>query len=617
MKRNLLSLALLSIMATGITAEASEVSFTYADGALAGWGKGKKETIDVAMCINEPSLAGMKLTGFKAYINTSEGIIDPSLWLSSNLTLENKENVPDIASFDVTPSNARVGEYDLSELSIVLPEPYLITNAPLYLGYTITVDDNTTEAQKNPIVISNGVNPNGFFLHMQKSVLKWMEYSQNVGGVAYIVATIEGDFPNNSLGFKSYNPIYTQDGEPFEAAFTVSNIGVNAVKSLKYSYSFDDEATVIEESIDLVSPVEPSLTGSSLLSLPFEGVSGLGNHELNVTITEVNGVKNESNSAEISCVVDVLPFVPVHRPLVEEYTGLWCGWCPRGFIAMEMLAEDYGDNQVSICYHNSSNGGSNDPMQVTSVYPMNVTGFPSASVDRQAIIDPYYGSSNDVEYGIAVDVEKAMDQIAIADINVTAELADGIVSVNSSTSFIYDYETANYQVGYILVCNGLTDPSWLQTNYYSGQGASYIGSPLEVLTTWPSAVPGLIYNDVAVDVSGMNGVAGSLPQEINAVEAYNHTYSFNIEGNELVQNPDNLVVTAFIVDKSNGRIVNANKCKISGSSKVSNLDNEKVVASDYFDLNGKKIANPANGIFVKVDRLSDGSVKTSKVMLTK
>lgn len=38
-------------------------------------------------------------------------------------------------------------------------------------------------------------------------------------------------------------------------------------------------------------------------------------------------------------------------------------------------------------------------------------------------------------------------------------------------------------------------------------------------------------------------------------------------------------------------------------------------SSDYFDLSGRKIQNPDKGIFIRTDKLSDGTVRTTKVVL--
>ena len=105
---------------------------------------------------------------------------------------------------------------------------------------------------------------------------------------------------------------------------------------------------------------------------------------------------------------------PVHRPLIEEYTGTWCGWCIRGFVGMELMRETFGDDFIGIAYHNG------DAMQITTNYPNNVTGFPSAFLERNYSIDPLYGFGN-VSGGIINDMQQMAAIEVIAGIDVTAK----------------------------------------------------------------------------------------------------------------------------------------------------------------------------------------------------
>lgn len=610
MKKSLLATLLMSSMAFGAFAEVATVDYTYADGKPLAYGKGKKETIDVAMCINNPGMAGMKVKGVRAYINTVNGLSETSIWLSKALTLESKVNVPDIASYDVTPQSATLDQYQIGMLAAQLDEPYVLTEEPVYIGYSMTVDDISTDAMKYPIVITGNINTDGFWLHMSKSVLKWTEYSEKGGGVAYIVVEIEGDFPAYSVSPVSVKEIYAAENEPFMVEVSVSNIGANPVNEISYSYTVDGAGENVGL-IQLEAPIQPSLTAVVPVEFTFEGISGIGTHEVSLTLGTVDNQINSSANKTLSFPVNVIPFVPKHRPLVEEFTGLWCGWCTRGYLAMEeFIPEAYGDdNWVGICWHNG------DAMTVTNSYPMNVSGFPSASVDRIAVIDPFYGSYND-EFGISIDIDNAISTIAIADIDLTASLEDGVITVNSSTRFIQDVENANYQVGYIITANGLSDDTWGQSNYYPSYSSSYRGSMLEELCSWPSTVYGLEFNYVAITTDGMRGVANSLPTAIKVNEPYAHEYTFNVANNKYVSMTDDIVANAFIVNKANGRIVNANKVKITDVAGVNNIaDDATVLSTSYVDLTGRKIAEPSNGIYIMVQKMSDGTVRTSKVMV--
>lgn len=624
MTKKLLFPVIAAIISTTGFAEKATMDFSYADGdGLAAFGRGKTENIDVAMCLDNPSLIGMKITKIQAYINTTEEISNTSLWLTSELALkeivvDNKTqrvNDPNIATYDVTPEATVYAGYDMGLLQIELEEPYIITDEPIYIGYSLTVDKVIGDGQKYPIVLSTPTNPNGLFLHMSKSVLKWAEYSDKAGGVALINLFIEGDFPDYSLSINGWNKIYAEDNKDFDVVFNVMNIGSNTINNVKYAYSYDGKETATEAFYELPVPMEPSLIDVYTLMLPFSGISGIGSHSLDVAIIEVNGKPNESINTEAQCTVNVIPFKPVKRPLVEEYTGLWCGWCPRGFYAMEKIAEDYGDEQVTICYHNG------DAMTVTNVYPISVPGYPSASIDRGSAIDPWYGSFNNLDFGIGVNLDDALSEFAVASIDVTGTYENKVINATASVKFVQDMESSNYQVGFVLVENGMSNPHWYQVNYfgYPQYINEYKGTMLEELTTWSPTAYGLIFNDVAVDVTAMRGIVGSLPSQIKVNEEYEVNFSFDISRNSVIQNKNNLVITAFVIDRSTGHVVNANKIKateLSGIEEISATD-AIIISRKYYDLNGRIVENPSKGLFIVSDKLSDGSTKTSKVMINR
>lgn len=608
MKGSILNLtALIGIFSIlGFQASATTMDYTYADSRISQYGKNKKEIIDVAICISEPSLAGKKLTAIKAYINTTEDISDVSIWLSKNLNLKSNVNQPDLASFSVTPEKVSINGIQAGELSITLENPYFLTEDPLYIGYTLSVDDLSTDGQKQPVLITGETNPNGCFMHMSKSVLKWMDYSRQTNGSAYIVATIEGDFPENSIKINGYTQANASENEDFTITFDAKNNGIESIKSIKYQYG--EEGRFKEGSMEFKEAISPNLALSFPLNLKFDGVSGLGKHPFYVNITEVNGKPNDAESSSLNFDLNVYPFVPTNRVLVEEYTGLWCGWCPRGYVAMEIIADEYGDKAVPVCFHNG------DEMTVTSIFPMDVSGYPKGTINRIEELDPYYGSYPEKDFGISYDIENLSSQLAKGDIEITAFLEGSTVKATATVKFIEDYTDADYEIGYILTCNGLSDSSWLQINDYSGQ-QGYENSFLAELPGWDSRVSGLVYNDVVVDVDGMFGITGSLPSSIKMGREYSHSHSFDISGNELVKNPYDVNVVAYIVDRETDQIMNSNIFRFTPLTGISTIEDNQVVSKIYYDLSGKIIDHPQKGIYILREKMSDGQYKTSKILM--
>lgn len=65
---------------------------------LSWWGTGKAETYDVALHLTGSEFVGLDITAISFPIITDEAITDYTIWLSKELTLEDKINVPDIMS---------------------------------------------------------------------------------------------------------------------------------------------------------------------------------------------------------------------------------------------------------------------------------------------------------------------------------------------------------------------------------------------------------------------------------------------------------------------------------------------------------------------------------------
>lgn len=617
--KKLISSFLLGVAVLSAGAVESSVTFTYAGDEYGYWGKGKSEIYDVAMRINDPALAGKKITAIRAVLNADEGVEATSVWLSKELKLEKvdgvKVNVPDTYSADVEVEKVTYpgADFTLGQLSSTLDTPYELTEEGIYVGYSLTVPkvEELTHVQQYPILLSPSNHPESLYIRASKDFLKWVSYNDKLGAAAMIYVTLEGDFAEYCVGIKSLaNTYYAKAGEDFTIKATIANIGATAVSQLGYTYTVDGKD--FEKTLDLESPIDPNFVNSTTVDLPIDALSDLGEFPLDLKITTVNGGQNESLAATASTKVSVLPFVPVHRPMLEEFTGTWCGWCTRGYLALEYLSEEFGDKVVLAAYHNG------DPMQI-SPYPLNISGFPSASLNRVGVTDPYYGNQ-DGDFGMKYEIIESIENTVPAAIEVEAEWADETktsISVKAVSTFLENKANAGYKIGYLLINNGLTGEGddWNQHNYYSSYAGQYDGTGLEVLTTWPATVEGLVFNDVVVDNSAMMGVAGSVPADVEFNVPYASEFSFDIADNGIIQDKDKLYVAAFILNP-NGTIRNSNKAKVvaGGATGVSAIENGlNVVSTEYFNLSGVRVSNPEKGIFVKVTRLSDGSIRTSKV----
>ena len=612
---------MLALMALGASAEVSSINYSYANDKVAAFGLNTKQTYDVAMLINNPALEGKEVTKIYAYVTAPEGLEDCSVWLTTSLTLESGKNVPNITQVSVTPTDAMYAGYNVGILEATLAEPYTYDGADLYVGYSLTVKALSLDQQKQPLLVCAASNTNGFFLHGSTTPKKWYEYNERTGGIAVMGVQFTGDFPASALAINNLQDASAGANVPYTLRVPVTNFGGNAVKSIDYTYTVDGKT--YSNSMSFSTPIVANPASETTFDITCEPLSSLGQYDLTLTIDKVNGVTNESNLASATCKVTVLPFIIESKPLVEEYTGMWCGWCPRGFTGMEMLSEIYGDEVVLICYH-AGDRSSRDDLCVTTAmnYPY-PDGYPSASINRTSVIDPYYGSSS-TNFGINDDVYAATQKIPTAGIRVSNISFDGdYMKVKTEATFTSDNDNADYRIGYVLTANDLSDPSWGQANYFNGQ-SGYAGTALQEWTTLGGVVYGLVYNDVAVNCQGMSGIARSLPTTIESGEVYPFEFTLQCQNIKNVYNEiipmdlNKAVINVFIINNKTHGIVNANKLNIGEYlAGVKNVvdSNAEVVTTEYYDLSGRRINNPQNGIFIKADKLSDGNIRTSKVVV--
>ncbi|HEY4799772.1 MAG TPA: hypothetical protein VII99_11895, partial [Bacteroidia bacterium] len=67
------------------------------------------------------------------------------------------------------------------------------------------------------------------------------------------------------------------------------------------------------------------------------------------------------------------------KVIVEDETGSWCGYCPRGRTAMEDILSTYS-NAIGIANHVSD---FNEVPYTTAIDSMNTYGYPGGMIDRK------------------------------------------------------------------------------------------------------------------------------------------------------------------------------------------------------------------------------------------
>ena len=595
----------------GVPAFSAVVDFTYAEGEESRFGTRKTENYDVAIRLYAPGFVGNKITAIKVPVCES-GISDVRLWLSKELKIETVDgkrvNVPDVVEVSAHVENGVA--------SVTLDDAYTITDAGIYVGYSFNLDELTDETEY-PLLVAQGTNPDGLYMHTERSYRKWVPFAEEFQLCSRLSVTLETPDMENAAGISVLPVTRAMVNEPFDQQVVIANHGKQPIGSVDYTYEIAGKTGNGSHVFDVPVPASYNSKGAFDITMP--AVSDKGQIELAVKITKVNGVDNPDANASAKGYVNVLSVVPVHRAVMEEYTGTWCGYCVRGFAAMERLNSLYKEDFIGLAYHNK------DPMAVTSSYPSSVSGFPYSYIDRAVGCDPYYGEPV-ADFGIEATWLGRCAELTPAAVDVKAEFTGAnAIEVKSYTTFI-EVPRSSYAMAYYIVEDGMTGKTsgWRQNNYFSDQrqgSAEEFIPEMEKFVNGDDPMRGLKFDDVVVMMSNMKGVAGSL-DGIKVDEEFEHTFTFeaidqafNQYGDPVIQDKTKLRAVVLLIDTETGYIVNAAKTGyITGTGVESILENPEVVATEYYDLTGRRIMKPEKGIFIKAERRSDGSVKSTKVV---
>ena len=284
---------------------------------------------------------------------------------------------------------------------------------------------------------------------------------------------------------------------------------------------------------------EAGLTMASLeimeIELPeaFTLVEGI--NPLVATVSNVNGAGEDDNPDDDTNQKNIDPAVPAPGRIVitEEGTGTWCGWCPRGAVAMDFMADNYDGYYYGIAVHNG------DPMMAQEYNDaLDFPYFPSAKVDRTSVIDPA-----NIELGFANRVEIP----AAASVTTGAQWDGDILMVSLTYDFMEEI-SGNWKVVCVLTEDKVsgTTSAWAQRNFYSGGSI-----PMGGYENLPDPVPAsqMIYDHVArVTSPNANGLNNAFPDGQTAGSSHTFNFTFPISSD---WNANNMHIVGMLINNGN------------------------------------------------------------------
>lgn len=339
---------------------------------------------------------------------------------------------------------------------------------------------------------------------------------------------------------------------------SILNTGINTITELTVTWN------------DGTGPYVDNITGLNILAnQPYSFISafqlntvGGTNYPIDVNVT-IPGDGNSTNN-DLSKPIFALDSIPKKYVVGEEKTGTWCGWCPRGAVALANM-ESVSDF-IGIAVHNG------DPMKITS-YDGSIGlyvpgGYPGAGVDRVEevdLVDPAgFMPSHDIRVATAVPCD-------VKNITVEYNQTSNNITVSAESEW-YGSIYGDYRFSCIIVEDDVlgTGSSWLQANYYSGGGSGVMAFPEGINNGYDFSTgadpedPTLFggYDHVARSLSSNDilGDIGSLPAGL--VPSGIYSYTFDPVSTYLVDDVEKCHAIVMIVNSTTGEILNAYKAPL-------------------------------------------------------
>lgn len=319
---------------------------------------------------------------------------------------------------------------------------------------------------------------------------------------------------------------YVNVGDSVKFSGLVTNAGTTAASSFTINYKAGSGP--VESQFFSTPCTGYGFTYYTAFAIPYR-VTTTGPQTVKIWIT-VPGDANPANDTTTVIITGVTPGIPVKREFIEDLTGTWCGWCPRGIIYMDSLWKDDSNHVSIVSVHSQIN---NDPMANDNIATRSYDtftmakssmGYPSAIVDRRR--------STPVQYGFS-DFESDKKLFGFAHMGVTKTITGSTLTAKATIKPVAPL-TGDYRLELIVteedVCS--TEPLYHQANAYSSYPDPMFGCGYNFNDSANIIPAGRMkfhfvarYSIPNRLVDKPNGVAGSLPATMLAGSYYSYTFA--------------------------------------------------------------------------------------------
>lgn len=276
------------------------------------------------------------------------------------------------------------------------------------------------------------------------------------------------------------------------------------------------------------------LTSTSTISVDGSVITGKSYIVTRVGTIRVKATYENLTSNTIDIKVNEAPPRFIKNVLIEDYTGAWCGYCPRVAYGID-LVEQQTDKAVVVAIHRGNTtlgANSYDPFnfQASQLENLiNLTGYPTAMLNRTTSWK--YPEPNNISQ--VVNLTKNDSEIGLA---MNSVLTINELSIDVKVKFGEDYSSSDLKlVVYILEDGLILD----QVNYTSYYGGSSILSGFEHNHVLRSSLTNLLGDDIP-------------SSNTNLDEIYSKNFSLTVPDN--ISDSSKMSIVAFVVNSNNAAV---------------------------------------------------------------
>lgn len=549
-----------------------------------------KQWVDAAIYLPAEYLkayVGADITSIRAALTNRIGIDTLRAWVRTDLKAGN------IASGEVTNKSNPQLRKNWNDIKLNTPVK-IEEGKGLYIGYSYYQNKDADVIS----FVGNGM-PNTFFFRRGQNA-EWED--MHAKGILSVEAVVKGQsLPAYDASVIDATVKRGDDGLSMKAF--VYNAGTKDIKGFDLRVNGPDGLEPVSKHFD--NEITVGKVSELTFDLPYTDMSTGLDFPLNLSVVAVaNGqdVNNSNNSRQAA-------FAFAKKVLLEEFTGIGCGYCPGlvHHISEALDVEKYRKNTYVVCHHS---GYRSDRFTVPAdedylwLYNDNGNyGAPNMMCNRQPFamhtggMSPVWKPQNGNDVKNVIEREMNSDAYAtFTKVEGQYDEANNKIIVRLEGMKSREFSEHPVRVTVYLTENGIDGSD--QADYFD----LYKGK--------------FIHNHV---VRGYNSTWGEI---INWKDNnFNYEISFPIK-DSWVKN--NLEVIALInaydsKDPANCRIENVGGITfpaITGIQHMNNTSDASIVAKEYYNIEGVKIQNPENahGLVIIKEEMSNGHIATKKIM---